>query len=243
MRKIAAIAAMGVGLGVVGLPQGAQASPVSSCTTGALQVCAAFDASTMFVSDGMGGGSWHLILKVWNLYDGSAANGVSHVITFAGIGSSWSGTATLASATYNGSAIDWISANQINNNVVGAQLDFAAHTDNGVNQGLIGCNQPVSPGAYATCFPGGPELVLDFVTSSEFTLAGAVEGWHSQSIDGTSCSLWADTDGNSTASDLGACTGSVVPEPMTMFLVGTGLACVGGVGFLRRRNGYDVGNA
>jgi len=98
------------------------ADAASYCSPSALQVCAAFTASTAQVA-----GVWHLYLHVWNVWDGTAANGLSHAITFAGIGSSWSGTAVLVSARFNGNSVGW-ALGKLNNNVVGAELDFAAGT-------------------------------------------------------------------------------------------------------------------
>ncbi len=173
---------------------------------------------------------------MWNPWDGTTANGLSSVVTFAGIGSSWSGTATLVSATFNGSAVGWSDATSIPGNPVGAQLDLAANTNAGITQGLVGCTQPTPPGVYQTCLPNGPELDLDFTTSTQFALTGAVYGWHAQAVNGTSCSLWVASDGKTTADDATACTNfSATPEPMTMLLLGTGLAGFGGFGILRRR--------
>lgn len=237
MRTSTVAALVGLAVGGALAPKPVTAAPLTACSPGSLMVCAAFNASTANVA-----GVWHLYLHVWNLYDGTAANGVSHVISFAGIGSTWNGTATLVSASFGGNPVTgWSTANSINNNVVGAQMDFAGQTDNGITDGLVGCTQPIPPGKYQTCYPNGPELDLDFTTSSQFVLADAVYGWHSQNVDGlTGCSLWADSNGNTT-NDTGAdCTG-VVPEPITITLLATGLAGIGGVGFVRRRRrGHEV---
>jgi hypothetical protein len=228
MRARTVVAVAGLVAGAAFVPQGA-ARAQTYCSPGTLRVCTAFTASTAKVS-----GTWHLYLHVWNLYDGSAANGLSHVVTFAGIGSSWTGTANLASAKFGGAAVKWKIDNSPNNNVVGAAIDAGAATQSGITNGLVGCSQPMPPGKYQTCYPNGPELDLDFTTSSQFTLAGAVYGWHSQAVNASSCSLWADSQGNSTNTSIAGC-GSVVPEPVTMTLLATGLASMGGVGFLRRR--------
>jgi hypothetical protein len=229
MTKRALVAAAGVMVGAALLPLRPAQAQWAGCSPSALMVCTAFNASTAYV-----GGGWHLYLHVWNLYDGTDANGLSHVVTFAGIGSSWTGTASLVSATFNGSAVNWATDNSPNNNVVGAQIDVGAVSKQGATQGLVGCTQGTPPGQYQTCYPNGPELDLDFSTSSQFVLADAVYGWHSQAIDGTGCSLWADSNGHTT-NDAGADCSGVVPEPMTMSLLATGLFGMGGVGFIRRR--------
>jgi len=217
------------------------------CSTGALQVCASFDAS-VFSTVTSTGTHYFLTLKVWNLYDASnSATGQSNVITWAGIGSNWTGTATLVSATrgVGGASIGWSLVTHINNNPVGTQIDFAAVGANGINNGLIGCGETPQGSQLATC--AGVPLVLTFETTGTgayadqaFDLSGAVEGWHSQAINGTSCSGWFSTDGQTTTTVTSSDCASVVPEPVTLTLLATGLVGIGGLGIVRRRRGWDV---
>jgi len=234
IRKTVA-AALTIGLAVAAAPAPASAA----CSNGALKVCASVSASY--------NGSGRLVLKVWNLY-GAPGQGVSHVMTFVGIGSAnWTGTASLYDVKFNGTSLRdnkgkllWKTVSNINGNPVGAQLDLASQSNSGVNNGLVGCGASIPPGGYiSSCSPpSGPFLELEFTTSSVMDLSNAVYGWHSQVVDGTSCSMWVDSNGNSTeSSGPGAC--HVVPEPISMVLLGTGLAGVGGVGVLSRRRKKD----
>jgi hypothetical protein len=125
-----------------------------------------------------------------------------------------------------------------------ASIELELATDSKGNQGIVGCPPP--PGGlikWETCtsFPNPAYVQFDFSLDEAFTLANLEMRWHSLQVGpDEEISLKCDTglpDGD--GGSYGPC--QVVPEPVTIALVGSGLV---GLGIARRRkkNG-DIANA
>jgi hypothetical protein len=241
MKRNIVAAVVGLGLAAAVVPRPANAA----CSTGAFNICASVTASTYSF-----GGTNHLVLTVVNLFP---SQGQSHVLMAAGVNAVGVTSGALVGAWFtnlgvgtglnvfgNGSG-KWKDSPSNVSNAVGASVDDAlGSTGSG---GLIGCSElPHDNGLYATC-PGGNAMVLDFSIGSQVVNLGAGYqfGWHSGTVNGQAdCSLWVASD-RTTVGDQSASCSSVVPEPVTIMLLGTGLTSIGGFGLLRRRKrNHDV---
>ena len=203
------------------------------CVSGAFPVCASV---RVFAHEN------NLTLQVWNLEGPLASGGLGtpHTLTSVGLyhaGTAWTGTVVGFNSYYvtGGGATSLNSLWSQPASDIGtlAGIDVEASAGASGNDGIIGCTNPGGGDKVATClsFPGTPYVQFDFSLSTSFALNDLELRWHSQQAGpDAERSLKCDTGG---AGDYPEC--SVVPEPVTMALLATGLAGIGGAGFLRRR--------
>lgn len=186
-----------------------------------------------------------LTMQVWNLQgtvlDGHPL-GIAHTINAVGLyhTGGWTGSGALVDATYMGGSIkDAWEANANNIKTLGG-VNASIKSGAGGNAGVNGCLELPGGTKWLTCqsFPGSPFVEFTFNLSdwnSTYSAEDFELRWHSKQVAGD-YSLKCDTGG---AGDYGPCT--QVPEPITLALLGSGLASMGGVGLLRRRKkGLDV---
>jgi hypothetical protein len=182
-------------------------------------------------------------MQVWNL---EGVMGTPHTITAVGLyhsGAAWSGTVNSFNTYYitGGGTTNisnrWSEPSSDIGTLAGIDVEVSGGSTG--NNGVIGCTNPGGGTKWSTCgsFPGTPYVQFDFSLSNSFALNDLELRWHSQQVGpDAERSLKCDTGG---AGDYPAC--SVVPEPVTMALLATGLAGIGGAGFLRRRRrGHEI---
>lgn len=122
--------------------------------------------------------------------------------------------------------------------LLGGPLVLAAGVTNTGNGAIQGCNAPAGgsrPSYFQTCNTGWVELT--FTTTNNWSAASSEIAFLASDWavgGGTEC----DTD-NVPSAGRSQCV-VATPEPVTMILLGSGLASMGGFGLVRRRKGTDV---
>ena len=208
----------------------------SYCIMGSFQVCASVRVFTQ-------AGGNELVMQVWNL-EGSL--GVAHTITSIGLYHLGSVPTKIAlkSAYYGATDVTGSWSAQGGNDIktLGG-IDLQIRTGTGGNSGINGCTTLPGGTKWNTCnsFPAAPYVQFTFEVglggTGSYAVGSAPElRWHSQQIGPNEISLKCDTGG---AGDYPDC--NVVPEPISMVLLGTGLAGLGAL--RRRRKGLDIENA
>jgi hypothetical protein len=212
----------------------------------ALTVCASADLSLVGTT---------LRMRVWNM-ETDGASGLSsysspfggwHTIISVGLeymGSGTAGSGDLASARYVFGAGPGGVQNLFHWQSVSApgganplRVELGSITD-GHNEGIIGCTDPgpAAAGHVQTCNSYGfsPYVVFTFsdVDPSIDFADYNFEFYSAQIADGYFA--------KPSASGVSLPPGSVVPEPITMVLLGSGLLGVGGVNFRRRRKNSEL---
>lgn len=224
----------------------------SVCTTGAFRVCASV---TMFVDASTNS----IVMRVANLGGDPTVGGfIGEKSTLTAIGffhsdpaDAWEGTLSSFNVSYvTGAGIqdvtdvtsDWTTPATDIKTLSGVDTELSAGTDQGHKGGIV-CEDPGPPSANhrETCqdqlFDIQPNYVQFTYTFSQptvdqFSFNNLQLRFHAQQLgpDGEG-SIKCDT--TRPPGDEYAC--EVVPEPITTVLLATGLAGMGGAGYLRRR--------
>lgn len=246
MQKAASVFALAA-LGLIARPAAGQTVEFDMlCTTGAFQVCTSVHVTLV--------NGTTLRMRVWNL---QGLIGQGSTLTAVGLfhptpQAQFTGTATLSTVKYvtSGGEMfvtgDWQSPASDISTLGGVFAELTTGSETGHKGGIVGCTDPgpTSANHRMTClsWPDIPYVEFTFdLSGDQWDMDNLAVRFHAQQLgDDGEESIKCDTtlpEGNEYHC-------SVVPEPVTLALVGSGLAGVVGVGWLRRRRSktFDIQN-
>jgi hypothetical protein len=214
------------------------------CTTGAIRTCASAQVSTFDA----GGGATRVEIRIRNLQGTNATDNTGgSLITSVGLTSpsisnatalspfvTTEGTAVAKTGTGGGQHLAPGAYWSITNNPIQGQVAFSAHNNQGTRGGILGCNEagPSNQSRFETCGNGG-WVVFSFTTSNYVNFQQVEFAYGMQSAANGGGSYQCRSADPSCVPPPTTTT----PEPVSMVLMGSGLAGLAAVRRRRRESG------
>lgn len=216
------------------------------CSPGTLRTCANISITTTQI--GSFSTAVHIRIRNWagsyvgDNTGGSLINRIG-IVAPAGIISSSALTVTAGggATTFGNPAPNWVIKTPGGlGNMIELTAGIPTNTTSG---GIAGCAAPLGgfPATYfQTCAPGG-YVDFSFTTSNLWSANNAEIAWLVQDMNNQGA-IQGQLECDTSPGTIRTYCAGVTPEPVTMMLLGSGLASMGGFGLVRRRRNKDVVN-